>query len=419
MIRRQQLTLVRRVRDWQVAVVEKYRDVRGHRRVLTSLEPSCPRSEKDTERYWDYSCHSSFGTLTLTLPTASNPPFSGDINPPRSSSLSSRVVAVLGAIRPSYNVIASEAGSLTTREAWGAFTTNLVSDGQQEVSLDKDGISARTLWTPWTPGLPTWGSQIGWLGRVILLCAGLSGWCAVLFGAVRAMSRKLFLLDSGPLCGTRRSYVDGTDPAFDNALSTLEGSMGGSSSRAAAELVREECSAWPQLRAIAVGLVADLRAAPDGSETTPERLLEEIAARGESVYRALWSACTCAEKLVLVQLADEGIVNPGTRPVIHRLMGRDLVAQDPHPRVMTQGFSAFVRAALPRQTVGKWEQVDQAIPWQTIISTTVVAALAFLFVAQRDVASAWMAYLTGASATLPALFKLVGGLKFPSDSPEA
>jgi hypothetical protein len=389
MIRREQITLVRRVGDWKADVTEKYRDVRGHCAIAASLALACDRSKDEFRPYWDYSAHSSFGRLVLSEKSLAPP------NPnPRLSSL---VAGALGWIRPSYNMIARETGSLMSGNAWDDFKTVSSWTGGQEASLDKSGVSVRTKWNRWTlPPHPMW-----W--------AGLIAWCAVLFAGVRAMSRRLFLLDNGPVrcnCATA-----GPDPTFGHAVSTLRRKVGRED---VIELFEEECSVLPQLRAIGADIAGDL---PDAVDLTPERLLEEISTRAEACYRALWSACSCAEKLALVQLADEGVVNPGTRPVLHHLMSRGLVVKDPFPRLMTRGFRAFVRTALPVATIGKWEQADQAIPWQTIISTTVVAGMVFLFVAQRDVASAWIAYLTGASAALPALFKLMGGLRLRSDAP--
>ena len=65
----------------------------------------------------------------------------------------------------------------------------------------------------------------------------------------------------------------------------------------------------------------------------------------------------------MVQLAEEGLVNPKRVEVVRRLARRHLVQIDPRYRIMNESFRAFVRHAEPPERVAEWERVGSGEGW--------------------------------------------------------
>jgi hypothetical protein len=171
--------------------------------------------------------------------------------------------------------------------------------------------------------------------------------------------------------------------------------------------LNEEGRLSPQLRAIATELVLGL---PDGVPVTRETLLSELNKRANPYYRLLWAGCTQQEKLALVQLAEENVLNPKSREAAERLARKLLVVADPLPRVVTETFRRFVVGAMPRATVAGWER-DEKLPWADLLLGLLVVLTAFLFFTQQEMAKAWLAYIVAAAGAIPALFGALGSVR--------
>jgi hypothetical protein len=209
----------------------------------------------------------------------------------------------------------------------------------------------------------------------------------------------------------RRNYPVPPDKTFDGIVRQFEEKLGHVPPRQKERLVatfRKECSRLPRLREIGAEIVDGFTSEAGLGE---DQLVDEVLTRADSYYRALWTSCSRDEKLALVQLADEGLVNPANHSAIRQLMAKGLAVRDPFLRVVTTSFSRFVRAEVSPAMVAKWEARDPALHWDSVLLMTVLGASVFLFVTQQEVAKAWMAYLTGAGAAIPALLKMLGGLR--------
>ncbi len=203
----------------------------------------------------------------------------------------------------------------------------------------------------------------------------------------------------------------GTEKEFADSLTEFKKRISGNGTKAAQELVhlfQKECNLTPRLRAIGKQVAFDLR---PGAEMTSEELILEILARADAYYRAEWAACSEEEKLVLIQLAQEGLVNPKAKTTVWRLMTKGLVMRDPVFRIMNQSFGRFVSSAVPPDTIKKWEQEDAHAPWDTILLTVALGVAAFLFITQQAFFETWMAYLTGLGAAVPALVRVLGSFR--------
>lgn len=98
--------------------------------------------------------------------------------------------------------------------------------------------------------------------------------------------------------------------------------------------------------------------------TAPD-VLDGIRRRANARYQELWLACSTPEKLVLAQLADEGVVNLTNRDVLVELMRKGLVVNDPNPQLMNYSFREFVLAAESGPNVKEVEQAA-AGGWDTL-----------------------------------------------------
>jgi hypothetical protein len=92
---------------------------------------------------------------------------------------------------------------------------------------------------------------------------------------------------------------------------------------------------------------------PDRPAVTVDQLLIEVGERSETHYRAIWDGCTPAEKMVLGQIAEEGLVNEKTVRTVRALMSRGLVRRQPNFVVMNETFRQFVISAASR---AEWQR---------------------------------------------------------------
>ena len=97
----------------------------------------------------------------------------------------------------------------------------------------------------------------------------------------------------------------------------------------------------------------DLRQRVRAKEPVPthEQLVQELSEKAFPLYKLFWSACTRSEKLLLVQLAQTGLVNPICNDTLHETIRKRLVELKPYPRVMNESFAHFLESAATRDQI--------------------------------------------------------------------
>ena len=125
---------------------------------------------------------------------------------------------------------------------------------------------------------------------------------------------------------------------------------------------------------------------------------------GTPYFRAVWDACSRDEKIVLRQLADEGVVNPQSRAIVGRLMENGLVVRDRAFSISSDAFRRFVQGAASADQIRSWEHEGIITPWGTIAAT--VASLAFglaglLIFTQQQLLDAWIGFMPALAPILP------------------
>ena len=135
--------------------------------------------------------------------------------------------------------------------------------------------------------------------------------------------------------------------------------------------------------------------------------IDEMAERAFGYYRSIWASCSEREKIVLMQIGRERLLNAGStfhRRMLRRLVSRRLVVRE-------NELNLFVLEQAERDGITKLELARPYSAWeriQTPAVTLVVVVAAMFFATQRDLFNATTAVLTALAAGIPALVNVVG-----------
>ncbi|HYK03154.1 MAG TPA: cache domain-containing protein [Thermoanaerobaculia bacterium] len=176
--------------------------------------------------------------------------------------------------------------------------------------------------------------------------------------------------------------------------------------RAIRRMLKAETDGDPYLRTLVAGLGADA--------TACDQVLDEIGERAEEYYSALWLTCNAHEQLVMMQLAQTGLVNNKARKHVRRLLARGHLRRDPQLRVMNESFRRFVLAQCTTSNLAaELEHNIAGDAWSRFrvpLFAGVAVVLLFFFMTQRQMFDSSIALVTGLAASLPAFVKMVSGL---------
>jgi len=177
-----------------------------------------------------------------------------------------------------------------------------------------------------------------------------------------------------------------------------------------ADRLRNECGSSGTLLRIAAGLLRRR----DLGKYSWKQIVSFVLDAAEPYYRSVWDLCSRDEKLVLIQLAEEGLVNPKNVGILRRLSRRRLVTLEPRFRLINDSFREFVLAVEPPERVAQWEGEGTMQMWKRIsiplytLAAVVVGIL--LFTEQALVANA-MVIVTGAAGALGSLRTLYAQIR--------
>jgi hypothetical protein len=148
------------------------------------------------------------------------------------------------------------------------------------------------------------------------------------------------------------------------------------------------------------------------SDTDRRRLLDELGERAETYFAGLWSSCRDDEKLLLYQLAHNGLANGRNRRTLRRLIARGLVRRNPNLELFSESFRLYVLEAAQRENVVTLAREKRgASTWDSLrlpFFVIIIAFLIMLFATQKDMMTTTTALATALTTGLPILMKLVG-----------
>jgi hypothetical protein len=152
-----------------------------------------------------------------------------------------------------------------------------------------------------------------------------------------------------------------------------------------------------------------LASSPDLARHRDDEIVGFVLDAAEPYYRSIWELCSDDERLLLVQLAEEGVINPKRFDVFRQLHHRGLVVVEPRFDLMNRSFRDFVRSIESPERVLEWEQTPAALGWRrfsTPLYTLAAVVVAILLYTQQDLFSQMLAIATGAAGALNSLRSL-------------
>lgn len=241
---------------------------------------------------------------------------------------------------------------------------------------------------------------VGLQERTVVVISAVSP--ALLFS--REKSDRTVTTDSSPLSVERRWR--NLLSLFTIAEDDLQGFLkrAGDSSDIQSEVLRAECGFNSHLLPIARDLDRHRHQFSD------EQILEEFGERAEGYYQALWSSCPSEEQLVIEHLAEERLVNEKNRRVIRRLMARGFIRREPNFKLMNETFRRFVISSSHKAEVLAIEREAAPSAWDRIrtpLFTGLAASIIFFLATQQELLDGLAASLTGVTAGLPAILRLL------------
>jgi hypothetical protein len=174
----------------------------------------------------------------------------------------------------------------------------------------------------------------------------------------------------------------------------------------------EECRHHRVLRLIGQTIAQAIGQRMNSGDPAPahEQLVAEVQERAFPLYELFWSACTRPEKLLLVQLAQTGLVNPTCTDTLHDLIRKRLVTLNPYPSIMNDSFTRFLRSAATGEQIEAWEKEAGESHWLTVRNVLLIVAVFVLLMigmTQDHALQSISGILTAVVGGLGGVFKLV------------
>jgi hypothetical protein len=144
-----------------------------------------------------------------------------------------------------------------------------------------------------------------------------------------------------------------------------------------------------------------------------DRMLDEV--RG--YYDQVWQKCSDEQRLLLIQLVEEGFANPKQAEVVRKLLKEGVLRRDPVLRPMNHSFAVFVEGMASPEDVRRLERDFQGLRGSRargLLLAALVLLLVFLSFTQRDVVEVWIAYIATAAAGAAGVLKLLSLFSRPS-----
>jgi hypothetical protein len=180
----------------------------------------------------------------------------------------------------------------------------------------------------------------------------------------------------------------------------------------ARDLIWKECAPIAALWPIGAQLAKDIK---KGNIYSEETIVSEILERADGYYRLVWKECSDAQKFVLAQLAEDGLLNPANGRAIRQVVRRGLITTDPQFRLMNESLRRFLRSAASAGVKQEWVHESRLSGWGKMhgaFVTTMILLGAFLLTTQNALWQSSAAYVTtalGALGTLAKLFNMYRG----------
>ena len=154
----------------------------------------------------------------------------------------------------------------------------------------------------------------------------------------------------------------------------------------------------------------DLNSYRSWQPAEPPTRLEDMISE-EALYDWLFSERPRAQKLVLLQLAQEGLINPNSRVVANELVKEGLIRRSYGMlEIGSAEFAKFLKSAIPRERIKRWEMQAMGPHTAAVRTSLLIAGVAvalFLLYTQGALVETWTKYMSAVGAAIVALFNVV------------
>jgi hypothetical protein len=134
----------------------------------------------------------------------------------------------------------------------------------------------------------------------------------------------------------------------------------------------------------------------------------------------LFRSRTQLQKLALVQLAQEGIVNPKARDTLCKLIDESLVGREKGLlRIIDSQFARFLTNAVAPSTIREWEKDGadvRLLSLRTSFMALGVCLVLFLIYSQTEVLNTWATVVGGLATLTPVFLRLLDSVRGGSKS---
>lgn len=175
--------------------------------------------------------------------------------------------------------------------------------------------------------------------------------------------------------------------------------------------IHNECDDTEYLQTVRELVFSDFEKKDPGDTDLPV-LRDIVYQRAKPVYDTIWQASTREEKLVLIQLARQGLLNHKNKETIQRLLKRRLIRLSPL-RFMNRTFRDYIIAREDVDSILKWKQTQVESNWKKVrrpFLFLVTGIILFLVLTQPNLLKSWLVLIPAISTVIPAILRLFDNL---------
>jgi hypothetical protein len=152
------------------------------------------------------------------------------------------------------------------------------------------------------------------------------------------------------------------------------------------------------------------------AQVPKDELRRAIRVRAEACYQLLWTSCTRSEKLVLIQLAQEGVINPKCSDTVDELIAKGLIWPGAAPTIFNMTFRDFLRDIERADVVQQWEHMEGSGLWVVsgrLVAIALMVGGLFYLVTQGISVQSVLPIISGSGLLGAPLLRSVAGLFSP------
>lgn len=174
-----------------------------------------------------------------------------------------------------------------------------------------------------------------------------------------------------------------------------------------AAFIDNECSALESIKPLKAHIYSDYINMKDkniGDHMIRDIIFEHVKPQ----YDFIWRTSTKEEKLVLIQLAREGLLNFKNREIIRQLLKRKLIELSPL-RLFNTTFKDYVESVEDMESILKWEATKVDSKWDNVrkpLLFLLIGIILFLVISQPNVISTWLAVIPAIAGIIPLFLRL-------------